>query len=317
MAANWVDFRAVKDTVSIRMVLEHYGINWLRQNRDELYGRCPIHNGEGKRTFHVNLTKNVFHCFSCGAKGGVLELVTAIEDCSIRDAALKLKQWFAIPDTKKCSLSIRRTKHEPINESISINPGLHFRLRIDPTHKYGLNRGLTRETINYFEAGLCLSKGRFSRRYVFPIHDEHGNLIGYAGRSIDGSEPKYLFPSSKRGFHKRYILFNLHRLLRTEKPLANRVVLVEGFFGCAKVNQAGYPCVAIMGSSLSRQQEELLCRHFDRVILLFDGDDAGKRATNQCLRRLACRVLVKAIILPSGGQPDMLTTEEFQDFLGT
>ena len=63
---RWVDFRAVKAAVSMPMALEHYGVNWLRKSGDSLRGRCPIHEGEGDRTFHVSLTKDAFNCFSCG-----------------------------------------------------------------------------------------------------------------------------------------------------------------------------------------------------------------------------------------------------------
>jgi DNA primase len=87
---RWVDFRAVKGAVTIEMVLEHYGIRELRKEGQELRGRCPIHGGDGERTFHANLTRNIFHCFSCGAKGNVLDLVAALERCSIRKAALRL-----------------------------------------------------------------------------------------------------------------------------------------------------------------------------------------------------------------------------------
>src|ERR1700730_16422427 len=96
MATKWVDFRAVKNAVSMRMALDHYGVNWLRKRGDELAGRCPIHKGEGTDTFHVNLTKNAFHCFSCKAKGNVLEFTAAMERCTARDAAVKLAEWFSI-----------------------------------------------------------------------------------------------------------------------------------------------------------------------------------------------------------------------------
>ena len=120
-------------------------------------------------------------------------------------------------------MQARARKLEPTKPPAVINSRLRFKLRIDPTHQYGLNRGLTQQTIDYFEAGLCLSKGVFSGRYVFPIHDERGKLIGYVGRSIDGSQPKYLLPSSRRGFRKSYLLFNLHRALKKNHSL--RVVV--------------------------------------------------------------------------------------------
>src|SRR6266699_297461 len=96
MNNNWVDFKAVKDATSMQMVLEHYQVNWLRKEKAELVGRCPIHQGEGDRAFHVSLSKNAFNCFSCKARGNVLDFVAAMEKCSVRDAALKLAEWFSI-----------------------------------------------------------------------------------------------------------------------------------------------------------------------------------------------------------------------------
>src|ERR1700674_5012431 len=80
---TWVDFRLVKQQVTIVMVLDHYGVNWLRKKGDELRGRCPIHKGEGDRTFHANPVKGAFKCFSCKAKGNVLDFVAAMEQCSV------------------------------------------------------------------------------------------------------------------------------------------------------------------------------------------------------------------------------------------
>ena len=97
MESNWVDFKAVKAAVSMEMVLDRYKVNWLRKKDDELRGRCPIHQGEGSEAFHVSITKNAFHCFSCKARGNVLDFVAAMEKCNIRDAGLKLKEWVAIP----------------------------------------------------------------------------------------------------------------------------------------------------------------------------------------------------------------------------
>lgn len=310
--APWVDYKQVKEAVTMQMVLEHYGVNWLRGSGDNLKGRCPIHKGEGDRAFNVSLAKNAFNCFSCHAKGNVLDLVAAMEQVSVRDAAGKLQQWF-LAGKPAPQQKAPAKRPEPIKEPEVINPPLKFELRVDPEHEYGQGRGLTKETLAYFGAGLC-RKGMFAGRFVVPLHNESGQLVGYAGRSIDGAEPKYLFPSAEKGFHKKYLLFNLHRVLKNlavQKP----VVLVEGFFDCMKVHQAGFPCLGILGATLSREQEELLCINFEQVILLFDGDDAGRTATEDCLRRLGRWVFVKAIALPEGEQPDVLNAEELHVLL--
>ena len=71
MQDNWVDFKAIKTAVTIQAVLNRYQINWLRKNGEELSGQCPIHQGEGRNSFHVHLGKNAFNCFSCKARGNV------------------------------------------------------------------------------------------------------------------------------------------------------------------------------------------------------------------------------------------------------
>src|SRR5438445_10984734 len=96
MTTNWVDFKAIKQAVTIEQVLAHYQVNWLRKEREELVGRCPIHQGEGERAFHASLAKNAFKCFSCKAHGNVLDFVAAMEKSSVRDAALKIAEWFSI-----------------------------------------------------------------------------------------------------------------------------------------------------------------------------------------------------------------------------
>ena len=98
MKTGWVDFKKVKEAIDIQMVLNHYSIKNLRRTGDELRGPCPIHNGSANsKNFTVNIRKNAFNCFSCKARGNVLDFVAAMEKCSVRDAAVKLAEWFRIP----------------------------------------------------------------------------------------------------------------------------------------------------------------------------------------------------------------------------
>lgn len=113
---NWVDFKKVKEAVDMQMVLDHYGITGLSKSGDELRGRCPIHKAsERSKNFTVNLRKNAFKCFAknCGASGNVLDLVATIEQCSVRDAALKLAEWFAIGESQLESPNGNEDKGEP------------------------------------------------------------------------------------------------------------------------------------------------------------------------------------------------------------
>jgi DNA primase len=316
VAKDWVDFRLVKQAVSMQMVLEHYGINGLRKSGNELRGACPVHKGEGSRTFHVNVGKNVFQCFSCKAGGNVLDLVAAIESCTVREAAFKLQAWFrvgesesrAMQPTQEAVVHTREVRNEAAATSGPVNPPLGFQLRAETGHEYGIGRGLTKETLDHFGAGYCLSKGTFAGRFIIPLHNETGDLVGYAGRTIDDNEPKYLFPPGTKGFHKSHLVYNLHHVLQLGSDIA---ILVEGFFSVMWLYQAGLPqAVGLLGSELSAEQEGILCRHFSRILLLLDGDKAGRAATQACLERLGRRMWVKAVHLGDDLQPDHLSVEE-------
>lgn len=119
MEAEWVDFRVIKAAVTMQMVLDRYSIP-LKKSGYELRGKCPIHRGSNNKHFTANLSKNVFKCFlaECGAHGNVLDFVAAMERCSVRDAALKLRDWFRVGDTTEQSKQARQ-------EEIEIERGIY------------------------------------------------------------------------------------------------------------------------------------------------------------------------------------------------
>jgi DNA primase catalytic core len=161
-----------------------------------------------------------------------------------------------------------------------------------------------------FGVGYYAGSGFLRHRIVFPIHDNEGPLVAYAGRSIDGSEPRYLFPP---GFRKSQVVFNLHRAVGEAAECA---IVVEGFFDCLRVHQAGYRnVVALMGANLSDAQEKLLRERFQQLVLMLDGDEAGRRASQQVAARLRGKVSLSMVGLPSGRQPDQLSNEEIERIL--
>jgi DNA primase len=314
MATTWVSFKQIKADVAIEEVLQRYGVH-LRRIGGELRGPCPLPTHTSRRSrdsFSVSLSRNVWSCrsLSCmqtrGGKAGgnILDLVVVLERCSVRDAALRLQSW---------SGTIPPRRHVPAEDAATSAPNapLRFTLQdVDPRHPYLAGRGLAAETIRTFGVGFYRGSGFLRGRIVIPIHDEHGELIAYAGRAIDSHEPKYRFPT---GFRKSLVLFNLHRVLKTG---TRTVIVVEGFFDALAVHQGGYPAVvALMGSTLSRQQADLVCARFDRVLLMLEGDAAGRHGATAIAEALTARIRMMRITLNDGCQPDHLPADVIQQLV--
>ena len=308
---HWVDFAAVKRAVSLAAVLDDYQVPGLRRNRDQLQGRCPIHGGQRPDSFRVSLSQTVFHCFACQATGSVLDFVAAMEKCSLRQAALRLQQRFglgtpaeAVPPPAGLGARHPQPQEERplVRKQQRDNPPLPFALTgIDPSHPYLAGRGIDPATAAVFGVGFYAGPGLLSGRIAIPISNARGQTVAYAGRALDGRPPKYKLPL---GFRKAAELFNLHRAVATGSPT---VILVEGYFDCLRVHQAGLPwVVALMGSSLGSEQERLLLPRFQRVVLLLDGDAAGRAASRAIGARLSGKFLVTVIQLPDRAQPDQL-----------
>ena len=323
---NWVDFKLVKEAVSMEQILAHYGISLRRVSPSSLRGLCPLptHGSkDSKQSFTVNTAKNVWSCLSSscvaargGMKGGnLLDFTAAMEQCSVRDAALRLASWFSIgasPPPAGGSRSPesptppKRERAAGEKTETGENKPLTFTLKGVAYCDYLRGRGISEETAHAFGIGLFSGRGTMAGRIVIPIHNERGELVAYAGRSPENAEPKYKFPA---GFHKSHVLFNLHRVA------GDAVVLVEGFFDCLKVWQSGRPVVALMGSSLSEEQERLIADRFSHVRVFLDGDSAGRSAAAEIGQRLMRRTWVRIVELPDGTQPDMLSAEDLTRYL--
>ena len=170
------------------------------------------------------------------------------------------------------------------------------------------------QTVNEFEIGYC-TRGMMRGRIAIPIHDQEGILVGYAGRAISAElakeKGKYRFPSNEQGFYKSHLVFNLHRA-KDKGPL----IVVEGFFDCMAVHQAGFEnVVALMGSSLSAEQELLLLGHSDRLALMLDGDEAGTKCKRDIWQRLVRKAYIRDIHLEDGEQPDTIPADRIRELL--
>jgi DNA primase len=335
----FVDFRAIRARVTMEQVLEHYGVlGTFKRNGSRLSGPCPIHNGSNPTQFRVETDKNLWNCFSeCKHGGNVLDFIAKKEDIPIHDAALKACEWFGIPlDEVKTTGSqdepelpagtppdaaAKPAKPAPTPENTTPNPPLKFRLdKLDRAHPYFTERAIAQEAIIDFGLGYFTGdKGIMVGRITIPIHNVKGEVVAYAGRwpgDPPNGTPKYRLPT---GFRKGLELFNLDRAI--QEPADKPLVIVEGFFDAVKLHQHGCrKVVALMGSSMSAAQEELIRKHTNgqsQAIVMLDEDDAGRAGRDDIAARLArfCFVKVHQFEKP-GTQPEHLSADEVAQLFG-
>jgi len=202
-------------------------------------------------------------------------------------------------------------KTELVREKEGCNPPLHFALTgVDHAHPYLQQRGIDRATAAEFGVGFYGGSGLMNERIVIPIRNPSGEIVAYAGRALDGRSPKCKLPA---GFRKAWELFNIQRAAATSRQT---VIVVEGYFDCVRVHQAGFPfVVALMGSSLSASQERVLVERFEQVLLMLDGDAAGRAASRAIGTRLSEKCSVALVNVPEAAQPDQLSPTVIQDLI--
>ena len=335
---KWVDFKTVREHLSFHDVLAHYGIT-EHGTGDQIKIICPFHN-DHKPSCGVNLKKQVYNCFSCDAGGNALDFVAHMEGLDpsntgeLRKAAFAAADTFGIvqaleqpnngsvkaksktarsdkPDKAKAKVKPVKSdapkkakKDEPAKPS---NQPLSFTLKLDHKHPFIEARGFKKKLVKQFGIGFA-NKGMMKERICFPIHNTKGKLIAYSGRwasdELPEDVPRYLLP---KGFEKSKVLYNLNRVL--EKG-SDTVVIVEGFWSVLRLHHAGVPCVSTFGDSVSEVQAELLVKHgVKNVILIYDGDEAGRVGTQVSLPILAKHLFVKTVALDDGIKPDSMSED--------
>ncbi len=339
--SKFVDFKAVKAAITMEQVLEHYGLlDKFKRIGDSLSGPCPIHKGNNPTQFRVSTSKNVWNCFSeCKHGGNTLDFIARMDDVSILAAANKAIEWFHLDPEEMLASSeqeageaseapnngeVARPKPvarpAAVQENGAPNKPLNFRLdKLERQHPYLITeRGLTLETIVDFGVGFC-AKGMMAGRIAIPIHNAEGSVVAYAGRfpgeTPDENTPKYKLPP---GFRKSLEIFNLDRAIK--EPADKPLVIVEGFFDCMKIHQNGWrKVIALMGSTMSATQEELIRKHTNghsHIVVMLDENEAGKAGREDIACRLSkfCFVKVHTFDTPDA-EPENLFPEDLVEIL--
>lgn len=305
-------------------------------------GLCPFHR-EKTPSFHVDRDRGLFYCFGCGTGGDIFKFLILTERFTFPEAVehVASRVGIALPSKKKSAresgkdslLEILDEAAAAFRQALGWKPNsaeTYLRERgitVEVWEKYGfgyapdswdflLNRLGGKHSTEQLEAvGVILPRktggsgyyDRFRNRLMIPIHSDAGQVIGFGGRTLDGSDPKYLNSPESAIFNKSTLLYNLHRAKDQMRKL-ERAVLVEGYFDAIAPDHSGIPgVVASMGTSLTAGQASLLRRYAKRVLISYDGDSAGRAAVLRAAPiLLSAGLAVEVLDVGAGEDPDTL-----------
>ena len=312
----------------------------LTKKGNSYWGCCPFHS-EKTPSFHVVPDRQMYKCFGCGKGGGAINYVMELENLPFRDAVAVLakRAGMAVPETGGPSAGMRERREKILEMNKQAARAFHRWLH-GPEGAEGLEylrrRGLSKGTLTRFglgfapnrwdalitelagqgydkrdllDAGLAVSSkegriyDRFRNRVIFPIIDVRGNVIGFGGRVMDDSTPKYLNSPDTPVYNKSRNVFALN-IAKTSK--AGRVILTEGYMDTISLHQAGFDsAVASLGTALTEEHGQLLSRYFKEAILAYDGDSAGVAAAQRAIPILGKAGLkVKVLRMRGAKDPD-------------
>ena len=326
-------------------------------SKQDFWAPCPFHQ-EKTASFHVDDTKGFYYCFGCQAKGNIFTFLNEMEGVSFFDAVKALSEMAGIPletddDKKRMTTSNEEQRLININEIASE----FFRKYLFSTKgsialSYLRDRGLSLEIIKEFQLGFSPSRpndltnflksqgyneefieksglafkpenkplvDRFRNRIMFPISDSNNNVVAFGGRSLNTAYgAKYINSSETKIFKKGSLLFNLKNAQKSKKN--DPLIVVEGYMDVISLaNNSIKNAVAPLGTSMTKEQLQLIWRACEEPILLLDGDNAGKLATSRAvdlaLPLISYNQTLRIANLPTNYDPDDLLKQHGKDAL--
>lgn len=316
---------------------------------------CPFHQ-EKTPSFTVNYDKQFYYCFGCNAHGNIIDFLITYEKLSFIESIEKLSNIHGLPIQYSCKQNtniINYKKQQNLYLLIQTISNLYhdniFKTKI--AHEYLINRGINQEMIKLFNIGfaninlkninailcstydcnqqdlinlgiLTINKqgkiyNQLDKRITFPIKNKNGKVVGFGGRSINTTVPKYLNSPESNIFSKKKQLYGLYEILK--KNIKPRIILiVEGYIDVITLTQFNIiHSVSPLGTFISNEQIESLFRITNTIICCFDGDIAGKKAAWRTLKLSLSYILdgknIKFIFLPKSEDPDSIIRKEGSD----
>jgi len=339
MAFNKVDLDNIKSKILISEELEKK-TKVIKKGKD-LWCCCPFHN-EKTPSCKINDDQASFYCFGCGAKGDIFTIYQDLFNYTFLDAVKELANKSGI----KINFD-RSSKYKQNDNYLKIleisNKWFQENLHIENNLclQYLYNRKLSDETIRTFGLGYSYNKqislfeylkslsykdedilksnvvkldknnkfkDFFYKRLIFPIKNINGKVVGFGGRVLGDSNPKYINSPESNYFKKRDMLYNLH-LAKASVRQKKNLLICEGYMDVISLYQNNIKSVvAPLGTSFTEEQLKLSWRYTDKPTIMFDGDEAGKRASYKAaimsLPFLIPNKSIQFVNLPKGNDPD-------------
>jgi DNA primase len=316
-------------------------VHLTKKSGNNMFGLCPFHS-EKTPSFSVSADKQIYHCFGCGKGGGVVNFIMEIEHLSYPDAVhvLAKRSGMTVPDENiSKETQSKRAKIFDINRDAA---RFFYSVLLTPqgeaARNYIAKRGISKAMVTRFglgaapdswsalyealtgkgytrqellDAGLVkLSRkgtdsvyDAFRNRLMFPVIDVRGSIIGFSGRILGDGEPKYLNSPDTLVFEKSRNLFALNLAKKTKSGM---LILAEGNIDVVSLHQAGFDAaVASLGTSLTEEQVRLMSRYTQNVVIAYDADEAGVKASQRAIGLLEKAGLgVKVLRMHDAKDPD-------------
>jgi len=339
MAFNKIDLDNIKSKILISEELEKK--TKVVKKGKNLWCCCPFHN-EKTPSCKINDEQGSFYCFGCGARGDIFTIYQDLFNYTFLDAVKELANKAGIKINFDSSskynqndsyLKILELSTKWFEENLHLENNFCL--------KYLYNRKLSHETIKTFRLGYAFNKNSslydylktlsykdedilksnvvkldknnnlkdfFYKRLIFPITNINGKVVGFGGRVLDDSNPKYINSPESNYFKKRTMLYNLNLAKETARQKKN-LLICEGYMDVISLYQNNVKSVvAPLGTSFTQEQLELSWRYTDQPTIMFDGDEAGKRASYKAavmsLPFLIPNKSLQFINLPKNNDPD-------------
>jgi DNA primase len=351
------DLHATKEEVRARNDIVEVVSQYTRLKRTgkSWTGLCPFH-ADKKPSFSVHPETQTYRCWSCGEKGDVFTFIEKKENLEFVEALELLARRAGIAIERRGQSREQASEREQMF-AINALAARYYQERLgnsSAARDYLANRGILKQTQEQWDLGfapdewegltfflqrqradlaiaakLGLIRSRdpggktydtFRNRLMFPIHDLQGRVIAFGGRAMGDDPAKYINSEQSAVFDKSRTLYGL-AFARKSISSSTPAVFVEGYVDVITTHQAGFTqCVATLGTSMTEEHARLLARYSPRVIICYDGDSAGIKAT---MRGAAVwesigieGAEVRVARLPAGDDPDSLVrngrTADFQ-----